>query len=763
MNKRVDFSNAEIASPEDLSSIGIFAMDGDELIHGAALGWPAHWSRITVAELTSDVVQLSPGAYHKEGAVYTNEAPIEVNLQSYKPPVSGDERWVALILRGSAVTSNATRAFETSEEPLTESVPVNQSTPKYHSLDMSVVVQTGPIAPPPALRPTVAENDCCVAFVRLTTSGIAEIVSNSGARVKTVYELDGRLTAVEQAIEVVVETTATIQTDMANLAAKFKLIPDPRIFRQITRDVSITRQLLNFPEEARNYYFDQGLLRDFWDFAYVGADMRVLEGIRFPYENQRETQLRLLNPASSDIDIYDNTLVLPAYTERRRIENKLGSLRKDIANTVHTITTATQHQTTHTSIRYGETINVCENTVGWQSIGGRKAGEIFAVGGQEFVSKGKTDNPWNQTATAQNGHSQFAAQRVIRDTFTSTYTTYHTEQFGLSGAVYGQTFVCSQIMVATSLELYFTRVGSEGDVLLCICEITPSGAPDYSSVIAKVNKPQGDLQVNAWNKFAIPPTLLEQGKRYGFFTVTTGNHQLAATGENAFPGGTMFVSSDGIWSQGDIREDISFRLNAARFEASRTVVPFENLQLTGGMSELRMVYQGWEPDFTRLVWEVKAEGQSEWVPMDEREDNPLANLPANVQLRAVFVGTEDVAPSIILDTNALSITGRMKHNMEAVSQELDFGFATDELQIVMNVDAYQAINHDFTPSLIIDGSVVAATSVSETVDPEKPSRSTFVANFTLGAAASACRLKVDGHTNSQINVPFVQDIQLNAF
>ena len=758
-----NFSNAEIAKPEDFTKIGQHARDHAEAIHGGAFGWPAHWARITVAQASSDTVSVSPGEYHNGELVYSSKEPIVENLQSHKPVVASDERWVAIILRGNEVTEDAVRAFETGEEPLTTSVPVNQSTPKTMRRKMTITIQQGAISPAPAVRPSVADGDCCVAFVLLKSTGIQQIESNNDARVKTVHEIEGRLTLVETAIEVVVEATISLQTDMANLAAKFKQLPDNRIFRQMTRDIAIARQRLNFPEEGRNYWYDQGLVRDNWDFAHVDADFRVMEGIRFPFANHREAQLRLLNPASNDVSIYDNTVVLPAYTERLRIENKVGNIKKDIANTVHTVTTATQHQVTHTSIRYGETVNVCENTEGWQTIGDRKAGEIFAVGGQEFVSKGKTDHPWNDTPTAANGHSQYAAQRVIRDTFTSTYTTYHTEQFGLSGAVYGETFVCSQVMVATSLDLYFTRVGSEGDVLLCISEINASGAPDYTAVIAKVNKPQGELVANAWNKFVLPPTLLEQGKRYAFFTVTTGNHQLAATTDNAFAGGTMFVSSDGLWAQGDIKEDLSFRLYGARFAASRTVVPFENLQLTGGLSEVRMVYQGWQPDFTRLVWEVKPEGATDWTPMDEREDNPLANLPANVQLRAVFIGTEDVAPSIVLDSHAISITARHKFNAEAVTRELDFGFATENLQVVMNADAFDSDHHSYAPKIIVGGVTIDPVSVSETVDASKPTRTLFVANFTLGAPASGCRLKIEGNTDSVTNVPFIQDIQLNAF
>ena len=45
----------------------------------------------------------------------------------------------------------------------------------------------------------------------------------------------------------------------------------------------------------------------------------------------------------------------------------------------------------------------------------------------------------------------------------------------------------------------------------------------------------------------------------------------------------------------------------------------------------------------------------------------------------------------------------------------------------------------------------------------KPSRTKFVANFTLPADTPSARVRLEATTNSVINVPFGQDVQLNAF
>jgi hypothetical protein len=350
------------------------------------------------------------------------------------------------------------------------------------------------------------------------------------------------------------------------------------------------------------------------------------------------------------------------------------------------------------------------------------------------------------------------------DTSYSTYVTYHSEFFGLAGATHGQTFLCAQVMVATSVDLNFTRVGSTGDVTLCVCEIRSDGAPDREAVLTKVTVPVGNL-VQGWNKFSFPPALLDQGKRYGWFIVTTGNHQLMMTTD--FLGGTAFTSTDGIWQQGSLTEDFTFRLNAARFAGSRTVIPFDSLNLDGGMTEVQMVYQGWEPASTSRQWEVKPQGGDEWVPIDGRADNPLANLPPLVQLRLVMLHSEDVAPCIILDNDAVSITGRMRSDMRAISKLVDFEFPTTEAQVVLNMDAFDENHHTVAPKMVLeDGTVVEPEAIAIKPDPRKATRFKYVANFDFadhGGAQAKARIRIDATTDTVVNVPFGQDVQLNAF
>lgn len=765
MSNRVIVGDAEFLEAIDYNRLGSFPQAALDDVVSGAIGYPAHWSAFTVSQKTAQTVVVTPGRYFEGEAVYASEESVEINLITYFPLAPSDEKWIALILRGAEVEIQESRAFETSEDPET-SQPVAIATPVIARRAAHIVIQQGAATPAPANRPAIAETDSCIAFVRITVAGIQEIVPGEGWRAKTLHEVEGRVTAIELRVQQLFEDTETIRTDLGNVASEVsgirRALPPAQLFAQIVRDTARLAQMANLPDEARNYWFDQALVKDDWDFA-AGGFFRINEGIRFQFAAQRDHMLRVLNADDPAISIWGNKVLLPAYEEVTRITSPEGSVRKDISNVVHTVTTAVQHQVQHERIRYGETVNVCENTAGWGEVGERKASEIFRSNGEEWVSKGLSDDPWNNNPAAQNGHLNYAVQRVIRDTYTETYTTYNVETFGLSGAVHAQTFLVSQVMVATSIELNLTRVGPTGDIMLAICLATPSGAPDYTSVITRVTKLRSEL-ANGWNKFAFEPTLLEQGKRYAWFVVTTGNHQLMANNGNAFNGGTMFISSDGTWSQGTATEDFTFRLNAAKFKASRVVVPFESLELENGMTEIELVYQAWSPALTAIIWEVRAYGQDEWVPMDARIDNPLANLPPLVQLRAVLTGTEDVAPAIMLTQYARAIAGRMRPDMRAFTKLLPFGFASTQAQVILNMDYFEVARHTASPKLVLaNDTVVEPTAVTEIPDPIKATRRQFVANFDLPAGTQAARVRIDATTNSVINVPFGQDVQLNAF
>lgn len=752
--KRVIFDEAEIAEHGDFNAIGESSQRALDAMINDAIGYPAHWAAFTVAQKSAQEVTISAGRYVTREKVFGQDASFDLNLQVYIPIIANDERWVALVLRGEEVTVNAARNFETSEDPET-SVPVNRQTPKTIVRRVNVVVQQGNATPAPAIKPTIAETDAVIAMVLLRSSGITAIEPGEGWRVKSLYEVEGRVTALEINLDSLFRRTTSIETDIANIASRLSDIPNPTIIRQMQRDLGATRRLLALPDEQRAYAFDAGLTYDVWDRDHASWLARVREGVRFSYANESIQQLTVVNEDDPKVMIGAGRRMAPAYDEALRIANIGADTTLNISQQVHTVVTATERSVSRTAIRYGTVKKVCTNNQYWATVtAGLRIGEMFTLDGEEFEVVNAQGG-----VTGQHTDKWRYIRQVIREEWTETYWDYETNDVGVNGSVYGQTFLVSQPMIVTSIDLNFSSVGAAGDVHLFVCETNASGVPVFDKVLAHVTVVRASLVVG-WNKFALPLTMLESGKRYAFFTVTTGNHAVYATTGNKFTGGSRFYATDGAWAQGDTTSDIAFRLYAARFRDVRTVIPFNNLTLESGMTDIEIVMKAWAPGGTALEWEIKPSGATEWKTFEEHPDtatHPLVGLPALVELRLVMVGTVDLAPMVVLDTALRGRCGRHRGDMVAVSKSIAFGLSTETVVTQFTVDAFDPAEHTFVPKIIVGASVLTADATVVEIDPDEPERRTFTSTFELAAPATAARMRPEMTASNVVRVPFIQD------
>lgn len=752
MTSVVKFTQAEVAQPGDFENIGLFARAGDEHITGGAIDYPHHWADFTIAQPSAIELQVNPGSLFAVDKVYTSDTPILVNLQAYLPLVTGDRRYVALLVRGNTETLTELRQVEQDAE--TEET-VQQAVPKTERRFVEIVVQQG-LASPTPLKPSIAADQCNLAFVELSPTGISAIEPDNDSRVRSLYEVNGRLTQVEGDVANTIRRTTTLETDVANIAARLKDIPNPIIMRQLKRDVANVRRLLAMPDEARAYWYDAGLLQDAWDTTNSAWLARVREGVRFPWAAERDAQLALLNPDSSAIRM-SGTLLLPAWDEVLRLDVPGDGGSKNISQLVHTEVTAVRREIARQVIEYGPTVTVCENNAEWANIYNQSVGELFTVNGETFEVVGIVANQeWA-------GHVQYAIRQVITRTVTDVYWDYVTETTGVTGSVYGNTWLCSQPAITTSIDLYFTRVASSGDVHFFVCECADSGAPKFDRVIAQATLTPAQISTG-WTKFAIRPTLEESGKRYAWFTVTTGNHALATVAGNKFAQGSMFFCTDGVWAQGDPLVDFAMRKYSAHFAATRTEVEFAPLTLENGMTEIRLITAGWVPGGAPLTWEVKAPDADRWGPLTPTADglDHINGLPALVQLRAVFSGTTDLQPAIVLDSKARGMTFRPRGEMVSVSKPQAFGLSTTTIQVETVVDNFDPAKHAGTNKLMLGTTVVSPTATTVTVDLVNPLKRTILSSFTLGSAVTSARARFDATTTEVADPPFVQNQAMYA-
>lgn len=747
-----NFNEAEVSEPGDLTDIGLYARASEDALNSGAIDYPAHWADFTVSNPNALDLDVSPGTLFSAGKLYRNAAPTTINIQTYLPLIEGDRKYLAILADGATQVVNEERLFETDAETGTT---VAQQTPKVERRKIDFTVEFGAASPTP-LKPEVPANRCCIAWVELSTIGIVAIEPNHAARVKTLYDHEGRLVAIEAEIGGISAAVRTIKTDIANIQARLGDIPSPAIVRQMKR--SIARLLVDaaIPAEAVAYDYDPGLVGDKWDHMHASWLARVREGVRFPYAAERDMQLALIDDEAPTIKKSGN-LLLPAWTEETRLDIPGDGGSVNISGAVHTVVDAVQKTLSRTVTEYGPTMRFCSNNSDWVSYAaGRDVGELFTRNGETFEIVGlEAGSDWAHS------YKIIWIRNVITRTVIDAYWDFITYTVGLNGSIHGQTRLNTQPSVLTSVDLYFTLKSAIGPVHFLLCECFENGAPNFKSVIARVEKQPEDLVVG-WNKFALTPTLLEGGKYYAWFTVTTGNHALATHAGNVFTQGSRFVCSDGVWSQPNVDSDFAQRWNFAKFASTRTVVDFQPLTLDDGMTEIRLLHAGWEAAGTKLAWEIKVPSIPDalWRPLtfdnaDGADD--LNGLPALAQLRAVFMGTTDLQPAIMLDAYARGMTFRNRGDYVAIGGIIDFGVATTTVQTESVIDAFDAEKHTAAPKLVI-GATVYTPGVTSITDEESDNgnRRRILATFTVPSTEEA-RYRLDMTTTEVTDVPFLQN------
>ena len=765
MSKRLLTAEAEILGPVDLENMSLFAKEATDNLIADAIAYPNHWAGFTVSSTANaQTVRVSPGRYFNGRMVFAEDDGLDVALLPYLPTVVSDEHWVALLLRGRVEQVAGDRDFETSQDPET-SIPVMRSTPVMEVQRIEVAVQQSVKAPAPALRPTVADTDCCIAYVRLTTSGVQEIEPAESFRVKPLYEVERRVAAVEVNVSALFLRAQTIETDLTNANSAINELRAamlrPEIARQMRRDIAALRQGANVPAGARSDWYDPGLLYDQWDTGHAQWRSRVDEGVHHPYAAVKEAQLQLVTEDDPRIRMSGRRM-MPAWTETVRVSNWGGTATRDISQAVHTQVDAVRREVARSAIEYGPTIHICENAAEWSRYSPLlQAQQTFTKDGETFeVIENLGDYGGNPLVT---GHNVFAVRTVKKVDWTEVYWDYVTTAIGVNGSVFGQTLLIAQPTILTSIELDISRVGADGDIHLFFCETDPTGAPLVEKVLANTTLPRSQLTLGA-NKFDFQPTYLTPGRRYAWFAVTVGNHQLRGSASNAFSGGTSFRITDGVWAQGDLEFDFNFRLYGAKFTNSRTVINFAPVSLENGLSELKLLYANWRPEGTAIEWEIRTSDALPWSRLEAVADNPLNGLPSFVNLRCTMLATPELAPMIVLDAFAVSRTARVAPEMRAVSKAIDLGLTTTTIQTLTTIDDFDAAVQAFSPRIMVGTSqtLIAPDISTTTVDPDKPGRREVLSTYAVPAGTSVVRNAPGLTTTNVVQTAFLENTALFA-
>jgi len=310
-----------------------------------------------------------------------------------------------------------------------------------------------------------------------------------------------------------------------------------------------------------------------------------------------------------------------------------------------------------------------------------------------------------------------------------------------------QTFLVSNAMWLTALDLYLTSVAATGDLTVAITK-TVAGQPDLTNVIATVNVPVASLNTYpAATNIQIPAVLLEAGTRYAMVLITQGNHRIATVSGNNYTNGTIFYSTNGAYFLGDLTKDLMFTLYAAQFVNALSQVQLQPVSLAGGLTDLAINVSQVTPQGTSLQIQFQVNGQ--WYNLGD-PTSPLNAAPQLVPLRAVFLGTSNLAPAVIATTTGV-VASRPALALNHTSELRTISPATTNVQVQVVVVGYNSAVNTLTCTITSGGTTVTPSVTSSALEPDGVGlRFTF--KFTP-AAITSYSINIQG-TRQSTAAPF---------
>ena len=768
MERKVNIQDWQKVTVEDFNNFGLFPRYSFDHIVGDLCIPDMAYTGFTTVQTAPAVVTVGNGRLYHGGHVFYNdsEGGASLDLLSVLPVVT--RRYVGVVVWGQEIeTDTEPRTFLT--DPVTRATVARViSTENRRWANISTVV--GAEGPDPQL-PSVASNTLAVCWILLDSTGIVSIQMVDENRAPNIRDLDSRMNEMDSWRSRTASRLDTLATDIAALAARLNGTASMKFVLRIATDLARVKEKVGLPDRYAAWGADHFLTDDETDILNVDYLAKIEEGVRFADAAQRDSQMGLLNPLDPAVFNQAN-FVLPAYDQVTRLEVLGSDSELSISQYQYQTISWELCTKTRTRIRWGTPFVVCINGVWWWAPAGNDYGTN--VGWEGYHAGGVTPNtdliydPVRNILTR--GNETFQILDVMEP---SNHTVLRLAQFwvdeivdsyywrqivtieGLSGSVISQTFLNSQGGWLTSVDLFFTRVATTGDVHCLIVETNSAGAPDFQRVIGRSTVAADLLRTPPYStRFQFLPTYLAKGSRYAIVLQTPGNHFVSLVHNNKFAQGSLFSSSDGAWAAGDLTKDLAFRLQFAKFRSNRCTVQLLGLELNGGIAAIDLNYDSTRPPGTTINFEVQVNG--EWKPLGYYDSNPLVALPPLLPFRVTFVGTTDEMPGIGVASNSRSLTSRPRSDFKHISTARPMPSAINTVYCDFRLEGWRgAPYHTFLPRLLTGAgftSVRVPSLIEDAPDPDDPN--TLIRSCTWNLAAlggstiTAYKVRCEGTTDN---------------
>lgn len=763
MEQRVIISEHQQATTGDANRFGQFPRESfDHLIEdiGPGFRYTGFASTITA---TTKVTVGSGRLYSAAGPVYFNAdaGGTQLDFISVLPVVG--KRICAIVASGQEIeTQTEPRTFVIDAQTRETEARVTSTVSLRHA---SIQTVNGIEGPDPQ-RPLVPSNYLTFAWVTLNTEGVESIVMEEANRAKSIEDLEAAVGILDAWRILFGQRLEALATMIANLAARLGgLAPMDVLLRAIV-DITRLKEEAGLPDTYSAWGSDYFLDEEESDTGNVDYLARIEEGIRFPHAAERVAALALNNPIDSTVILTDSTFMLPSYYEVRRLANiataqvyakrlpyfysHRGTWYIDFDGDVQ----VKWHRAVAYRTIFVETApkEVSISQFAYHTVSYRRRYPVRwrVRWGWPYYWSSRINYWWDR----RHDPVWWAFRRISGDSafiilpgppfsplpppgrWTFAYkwhrrrwwwwdrcVDYHywhrvITTHGLNGSMMAQTFLNDADGWLTGANIFFTRKGSTGDVTVLLCETNDAGQPNIDAVLA-VSLPIGPQYINLWphsTRVVFPPTLLQQGQRYALAFVTAGNHYLATTEKNQLTSGTLFYSTDQAWFQGfgDMSRDVAFELIFAEFENARAEVQLAPVELAGGIAAIDINVDSQVPEGTALTFEVQIGGN--WVPIndlaDDETDHPLVGLPALLNLRAVFQGSQSLMPSLSVGNASQVYTWRPRSDFTHISELRTPPAAIDTVLVTVRAEAWRGDAHHTLDVTVLTGKKVTAATVA---------------------------------------------------
>ena len=766
MLKEVIFRDDQKITTPDLNNLGAFSRQTFDALVANAVSSLRYYTGFTVTKTGQTEITVASGHYWGGGPVFVRSEPTVFNVLTggtYMPNVT--KRIVAVVAYGESIETDVQeRSFEIDDQGNTEPQSVAMERLRY----ARIALVPGAESPNPT-RPTLDIGLIPVAWVTLSTSGVDAVEMEESYRLPSVETLKQLVDAINVWRAQIGQILDTIQSELVRIQAAIP--PDnTSLLLEIFLRLNALENLTKEPPSAVQTFIDNFTSEVDSDIEYAGYDAIIDGGLRFPRGVPQLSKIRVNNPLDTRVRGIEGVMTpaMTGTTARVVIDNPDGALSTS-QYTVQ-LTDRVQKTLSREVISYETAAHFIvspatgrlDHSVGTVYTALRQAGmtttqvdawlasmydaimllDVKMTKAQTFKFKGPDGDTYDISVIGTSGGFRATIKGLaISHTVTETYWENVTKDATVTGSQVAQTFLNATNGWLTEVETHFDQVGTTGDVRVFVVE-TRGSKPVDGSVISQGTIPVANLVSNGKVRCTIDPVYLQGGRSYAIIWATTGNHFVKVRSGNKYISGTAYYLSDtNDWLPVQNSGDICMGLYFMAYAETRVEVLMEALTRTGGITGIRVNAAQHVPEGTQLLWETQRAGK--WYQISEGEAGALDGNPTLVNLRAVFIGTRDLMPAIDMTQTEVELLGPLS-NLTHFSKERDLASATTSIQVHYDITGYDADEHTFGCSLVLDGgSTEAPDSLTITPDPQDATLSRAKAVFTP-ASLTKYRVKTTG-------------------